>query len=324
MWVWVLFACLILIAAFLILLRFIKVSTKWNRSPVCLVGKTAIVTGANCGIGFYTAQDLATRGARVILACRSKARAEEARRQIIQATHNQNVHVRIVDFASLKSVREFAKEINSSEERLDILVNNAGAIIFEDDITEDGLSRSMQVNHFGQFLLTVLLIDLLKKSKPSRIVHVSSSSVSHGQIHLDNLNYFSNSRIARLTFSNYGQSKLCNLSTTNELAKRLRGSGITVNSLDPGAVQTEITRDLNIITQKLYQYLASFFKNSEEGAQTSIYLATSDDVQDVTGKYFYNCALSEMPSTAIDSSVNRKVWEKSAELVQLPKKESTL
>ncbi|KAB0799021.1 hypothetical protein PPYR_07726 [Photinus pyralis] len=324
MWVYFLFSCLTLTAAVLIRLKVIKVRTRWDRSPTCLVGKTAIVTGANCGLGFYTAQDLAKRGARVILACRSRERAEAARRQIVRATHNQNVHVRIVDFASLKSVREFAKEINSSEERLDILVNNAGALIFEDDVTEDGLSKFMQVNHFGPFLLTELLIDLLKKSKPSRIVYVSSSSVTHGQIHLDNLNYSANSRIARLTFSNYANSKLCHLATTNELAKRLRGSGITVNSLDPGTVRTEVTRNLNIMTQGLFRILASFFKISEEGAQTSIYLAVSDDVQDVTGKYFYNCALSEMPSTAIDSTLNRKVWEKSAELVHLTHTESTL
>ncbi|KAK5643739.1 hypothetical protein RI129_007584 [Pyrocoelia pectoralis] len=327
MWEYFLYVCLlclILIVLECVILRLIKLNTKWDRSTACLVGKTAIVTGANTGIGFYTAQEFAKRGARVILACRSATKGEEAKKKIVEATHNENVHVRIVDFESLKSVREFARGINKSEERLDILVNNAGAVIFKNEITVDGLSKSMQVNHFGPFLLTLLLIDLLKRSRPSRIVNVSSTKTRGGRIHINNLNYYSDSYRSRLTFSNYANAKLCHLSFSNELGKRLRPSGVIVNSLHPGTVQTDITRDFSSVIQQMYKALSYFFKNSEEGAQTTIYVALSKDTKDVVGKFFYNCGRIKMPTTARNSIVAKQLWEKSMELVQLKETECPL
>jgi NAD(P)-dependent dehydrogenase (short-subunit alcohol dehydrogenase family) len=137
---------------------YLKLTTKWARSPTCLLGKTVIVTGSNIGIGFYTAVDFAKRGARVILACRDYKKGESAREEIIKRTDNPNVFLKIVDMSSFESVRAFAQEINKTEDRLDILVNNAGMAIVDDEKTKDGHLMAMQVNYFSLFLLTNLLL----------------------------------------------------------------------------------------------------------------------------------------------------------------------
>ncbi|KAF5302798.1 hypothetical protein FQA39_LY01978 [Lamprigera yunnana] len=285
--------CYVLIFILIIIVANVlfKLSIRWDRSYTCLLGKTALVTGANSGIGFYTAKDFAKRGAKVILACRDRGRAEEARRKIIEDTDNANVHVRLVDFSSLRSVREFAKRINKEEERLDILVNNAGTLLFTNETTEDGLNSLMQINHFGPFLLTLLLINLLKKSTPSRIVNVSSNTAYIGKVNIQNLNYFSENLKARLIFTNYGNTKLCNILFTNELARRLSGSGVTTNSLHPGMVMTNIGHDVSNIVKVFYWWTYIFLITSEAGAQTSIYVAVSKECENITGQFFINCKI---------------------------------
>ncbi|KAF2897600.1 hypothetical protein ILUMI_08569 [Ignelater luminosus] len=302
---------------------FLKLTTGWDRSPTCLVGKTAIITGANSGIGFYTAQDFAKRGARVILACRNRQKAEEAKFKIIEATGNPNVVVRIVDLSSLASVRAFAKEINETETRLDILVNNAGLGGMEHQLTADGLSLIMQSNHFGPFLLTHLLTELLKKCAPSRVVNVSSKAADYGKLDLNNLNgppdsYFTKSR-------DYANTKLCNILFTAELARRLKGSGVETYVIQPGLVKTEILQHLPLINRLAVQALASItHKNGEEGAQTSIYASVSKDVIGKSGEYFGECKKWRMPSAAKNKELARKLWEKSEELVQLTHQERQL
>lgn len=302
----------------------IKLSTVWDKSPTCLVGKTAIVTGANTGIGFYTAQDFAKRGAKVILACRDRGRAESAKKKIIETTDNLNVHVRIVDLSSLQSVRDFAEHIRREEDRLDILVNNAGVLLFDDIITPDGLSLSMQVNHFGPFLLTLLLVGLLKKSAPSRIVNVSSASAFWAKLKVNNLNHFSLNPFAKLTVFNYANTKLCNILFTNELARRLRGSGVTVNSLHPGAVYTEINRNCGKFFLEFGKFLRYLLKTSEEGSQTTIYVAVSKDLTNVSGEYFDCCKISRMPSSAQDVELAKKIWVDSEKFVNLSDEEQIL
>ncbi|KAF5302797.1 hypothetical protein FQA39_LY01977 [Lamprigera yunnana] len=296
----------------------------WDKSPTCLIGKTAIVTGANCGIGFYTAQDFAKRGAKVILACRDECRAEEARKRIIHATDNINVHTRIVDFSSLQSVRNFANRINKEEERLDILVNNAGALLFNDETTEDGLNKLMQVNYFGPFLLTILLLGLLKKSKPSRIVNVSSRAAHFAKLDTQNLNYFCTNLLEKLTMFNYANTKLCNVLFTNELARRLQGSGVSANSLHPGVIVTNIGRNINFDLTFFTSRVLFLFKTAEHGAQTSIYVAVSKDIKNVTGEYFDDCSIGWMPSAARDKKLAIRVWEESERLVKLTKEEKVL
>ncbi|KAF2897601.1 hypothetical protein ILUMI_08570 [Ignelater luminosus] len=296
----------------------------WDRSSTCLVGKTAIVTGSNSGIGFYTAQDFAKRGARVILACRDSKRAEEARSKIVEATGNPNVVVRILDLGSLDSIRAFAKEINETEERLDILVNNAGVAGFEHQLTADGLSLTMQINHFGPFLLTYLLIGLLKKSAPSRVVNVSSDAAMIAKLDLENLNGPPNAFLTKTV--DYANSKLCNILFTNELALRLEGSGVETYSIHPGAVKTEFFKNMSsTASRKVFETAAKmFYKTAEEGAQTSIYASVSKDVIGKSGEYFADCKKNRKPRAARDKELAKKLWEKSEEFVKLTAEERQL
>ncbi|KAF2885832.1 hypothetical protein ILUMI_20341 [Ignelater luminosus] len=302
---------------------FLKLTTGWDRSPTCLVGKTAIVTGANSGIGFYTAQDFAKRGAKVILACRNQKRAEEARSKIVEATGNPNVIVKILDQGSLASVRAFAKEINETEEKIDILVNNAGLGGIEHQISADGLSLIMQTNYFGPFLLTHLLIDLLKKSAPSRIVNVASDAAHFANLNINDLNgipdaYFSKS-------VDYSNTKLCNILFTNELARRLKGSGVETYSIHPGAVETNFFDNFPPNAKRVFKVVAAvFYKTTEEGAQTSIYASVSKDVVGKSGTYFADCKRGWMPRAAKDQELSRKLWEKSVEFVKLTEEERQL
>ncbi|XP_019627807.1 PREDICTED: retinol dehydrogenase 12-like [Branchiostoma belcheri] len=214
------------------------------RSDVRLNGKTAIVTGANTGIGKATALELADRGARVILACRNMAKAKKAASDIRQATGNGNVVAWKLDLASLTSVRAFAGHINTEEERLDILVNNAGVMWCPQQQTEDGFELQFGVNHLGHFLLTNLLLDKLKASAPSRVVTVSAVGHKSAHIVFGNLN-------AEKSYSPYQanfQSKLANALFSRELAKRTSdfpvGTGVSAFSVDPGPVRTELARHM--------------------------------------------------------------------------------
>ncbi|KAI4462304.1 phosphatidylinositol-glycan biosynthesis class f protein-related [Holotrichia oblita] len=320
-------ACLIcglfLIASALIALKlYIKLTAKRNNSYVCLVGKTAIVTGANTGLGYVTALDLAKRGARVILACRNKDRAGKAMRKIIAATANEDVVYKLVDFASLQSVRNFSKDINENEDRLDILVNNAGIGVQNEDFTSDGIQTILEVNHVSGFLLTHLLIDKLKKSAPSRIVMVSSLMAKYSSLNLKTIDDLNTLAAANQFFGLYKNSKLCNLLFTIEMAKRLEGTGITINATHPGAAYTDIMNNAGETTRFIFNTIASLmYQTAEEGAQTQIYVAVANEVAQMNGEYFGNCARIEMYETAKDPELARKIWEKSEELAKLENNE---
>ncbi|XP_063238022.1 retinol dehydrogenase 14-like [Bacillus rossius redtenbacheri] len=293
---------------------YMKLTTGTCKSKRRLDGKTVIVTGANIGIGKETARDLAARGARVIMACRDMSRAKQARDDIVAATGNQEVVTRQLDLSSFCSVRRFVGEVLASESRLDVLINNAGVGGVGRKITKNGLLLGMQTNHYGHFLLTVLLIDLLKKSAPSRIVTVSSILHRYYSFDLDNLNaekFFGDTRI-------YSNSKLANILMSNELARRLEAAGVTSNSLHPGAVETAIFRHMPFhLKSATWLVMKLFFKTAVEGAQTSIYLAVSEEVEGVTGKYFADCKEAKPSSVATDAGLAKRLWEKSEEIVQL-------
>ncbi|XP_022915057.2 retinol dehydrogenase 14-like [Onthophagus taurus] len=302
---------------------YLKLRTKKTDSYTCLNGKTAIVTGANTGIGYVTALDFACRGARVILGCRNKEKAEEACEKIKKETGNDNVVYKLLNMTSLQSVRDFAKDINENEDRLDILVNNAGAGGLGNHVTEDGLQITIQVNHLSGFLLTHLLIEKLKKSAPSRIVNVSSIGAKFAKINIDALNMFPQDvGPARADTRLYGVSKLCNIYFTTELAKKLDGSGVTVNALHPGAVLTDIFRRMPKLMKTIVMAFAKpYFKTPEEGARTSIHVATSRSVQHITGQLFDNCQQIELYDSAKDAEIAKKLWTKSEELVKLKREE---
>ncbi|KAJ3643648.1 hypothetical protein Zmor_026347 [Zophobas morio] len=304
----------VLVIAFKI---YMKVTTGWCRSHTCLVGKTAIVTGANTGIGYDTALDFAKRGARVILACRDEGRAEEARVRIVEETGNKNIVVQLINMSSFESVRGFAKKINETEERLDILVNNAGAGGIGDKRSTDGHVLLMQINYLSAFLLTNLLIGLLKKTKGSRVVNVSSIAAKYAR----------NFEVADVDkfpgiYSVYNYSKLCNILFTIELAKRLDGIETTTYSLHPGAVKTEIFRHAKGTSKFILNFLKNlFFKTSEEGAQTTIYCSVAKDIEKYNGAHFEDC--QEVPAyiTTRVPGLSKKLWDLTKDIVELKPEE---
>ncbi|XP_049824178.1 retinol dehydrogenase 11 [Aethina tumida] len=295
---------------------YIKLTTGWCRSQTCLVGKTAIVTGANTGIGYETALDFAKRGATVILACRNQTRAEAAAEKIILETGNKNVIVKIIDMEDLDSVRAFAKDINATFNKLDILVNNAGAGLLEDErIGPNKLQKTILINHYGPFLLTNLLLNLLKKSGPSRIVNVASMAAKRAKLDLDDLNAYPGNAV-------YGNSKLMNILFTIELANKLNGTEVTTYSLHPGIIETEFFRNLKGWYKVPVQLIISnFFKNATEGAQTTIYCSVQRGIEKLSGEHFEDCHLVQRYATAQDPSAPKRLWEKSEEMVGLTAEE---
>ncbi|XP_047474832.1 retinol dehydrogenase 13-like isoform X1 [Penaeus chinensis] len=284
-----------------------------------LDGKTAIITGASAGIGKETARDFAGRGARVILACRNVDKAQKVANEIIADTGNQQVYVRHVDTSDMSSVRKFAYGVLSSESSLHILINNAGIPGYTTKkLTPEGLELAMATNHFGHFLLTNLLLDLLKASAPSRVVNVTSNAhwMCH---HLDtnDLNY--NWRPFPGWLPSYGQSKLANILFTLELCRRVRGTGVTTNSVHPGVVNTEIFGKEGWKIVNLPAILAAWIMAKDEklGAQPVIYLAVSEEVDNVSGKYFVDCKEAPSSTLAQDPILARRLWDASENLVDL-------
>ncbi|XP_059185170.1 retinol dehydrogenase 12 [Centropristis striata] len=258
---------------------------RWDprACPVRLQGKTCIVTGANTGVGKFIALDFARRGARVILACRSKTRGTDALEEIREKTGNADVHLRLVDLMSQDSVREFCKGILEEEKALHILVNNAGVSGLPRQITKDGFEASYATNVLGPFLLTNLLLDLMKRSSPARIVNLSSVNHRKGVV---DFAHFHGEKLIYHMDSVYNNTKLHNVILTNELARRLEGTGVTANSVHPGVVMTEVMRHYPFIFRLLFNIIGFFFfKSAEEGAFSSIYCALSEDMEGITGKY---------------------------------------
>ncbi|KAK3774917.1 hypothetical protein RRG08_007274 [Elysia crispata] len=277
------------------------------RGKERITGKTVIITGANTGIGKETAEDLARRGGRLILACRDVTKGNNAVQEIIRETGNNNVFCWELDLSSFKSIRKFAEKFNESEPRLDILINNAGIMMCPRMLSKDGLEMQLGVNHFGHFLLTNLLLDKLKSSSPSRIVILSSIAHLHGSINFDDLN--SEKSYGRIAA--YGQSKLANILHALELAKRLKGTGVTANSLHPGAVDTELARHsvTGIFRLLLTPLYSVFVKSPLQGAQTSIRLAVDPALETVSGKYFSDCKETKTSAAAQDVAAAKRLWE---------------
>lgn len=287
------------------------------RSKVRLDGKTVLITGANTGIGKETALDMANRGARVILACRDMTRARLAADEIRQKSGNGNVVVKKLDLASLQSVRDLAKDVQENEKRLDILINNAGIMMCPKWKTEDGFEMQFGVNHLGHFLLTNCLLDLLKKSAPSRIVIVSSLAHEKGHIQFDDINLDKDYSREE----SYRQSKLANVLFCRELAERLQGTGVTVYSLHPGVIRTELGRHLfptlALWKRMILMPFMMLIKSPWEGAQTTIYCAVDESLANVSGLYYSDCAPKTAAPQAQDDDAAKKLWDLSASMVGL-------
>ncbi|XP_039217695.1 dehydrogenase/reductase SDR family member 13-like [Crotalus tigris] len=295
------------------LLYYTLVAATRCRNAVSLRGKTVLITGANTGIGKATAVDLARRGARVILACRDKARGESAVRDIRRESGNSEVILMILDLANLNSVRTFAQTFLKSEPRLDILINNAG--VFKDGQTTDGFDLGFQVNHLAHFLLTHLLLDRLKRCAPSRVVFMSSSAHSSGKIDFQTIHKPVEGMWQAL--QSYSNSKLANILHTLELANRLEGTNVTCYVVHPGIVKTEIGRSCPHWLPWLLWFMKLFFRDSDSGAQTTIYCATEEGIERLSGRYFVDCQPKVPSPQARDDQLAKKLWEFSERLLGL-------
>jgi retinol dehydrogenase-12 len=284
-----------------------------THSKESMYGKTCMVTGATSGIGAVTAQALAQQGATVIVVGRSPDKCTATVNQIKDQTGNPAVEFMVADLSAQKEIRQLAHQFKSRHQRLDVLVNNAGAIFLRRQETVDGLEMTFALNHLSYFLLTNLLLDTIKASAPARIVNVSSRAHRGAQIHFDDLQ-------GRSSYSGqraYGQSKLANVLFTYELARRLEGAGITVNALHPGVVASNFAMNNGSIVSlfmRLFHWIAI---SPEKGAQTSIYLATSPDVEGVTGKYFVDKKAVPSSPASYDQADAKRLWQVSAELTGL-------
>ncbi|XP_066550910.1 retinol dehydrogenase 12 isoform X2 [Amia ocellicauda] len=278
------------------------------KSNARLDGRTVVITGANTGIGKETARDLASRGARVVIACRDVARGEATAAEIRSETGNQQVVVKDLDLANTRSIKSFVEGFLKDEKQLHILINNAGVMMCPYSKTADGFEMQFGVNHLGHFLLTHLLMERLKQSAPSRIIIVSSLAHNMGRIKFDDLQ----SERSYDSGLAYCQSKLANVMFTRELAKRLQG--VTVNSVHPGSVRSELVRHSTMMAL-VFRLFSFFIKTPREGAQTSVYCAVAEELESVTGKHFSDCSPAFVAPQGRNEEVAKRLWDVSCDLL---------
>ena len=284
-----------------------------NSTVGMLQGRVCLITGANSGIGKATALGLARLGATVVLACRDSERGDVARRDIIEETENPEASVGQVDLASLESVRSFAKAFSEKFPHLHVLVNNAGIYQSRRIVTEDGFESTFAINHLAHFLLTNLLLESLKGSAPSRIVNVTSEAHRTGHVNFDDLQ----GERRYWGMKSYPQSKLANVLFTYELARRLKGTEVTANCVHPGTVRTNFGRNSGGFMALAVRIFAPFMLSPEDGAKTVVWLASSPEVEHVTGMYFEKQSERKSTKESYDLNVARRLWEVSSELTGL-------
>jgi retinol dehydrogenase-14 len=277
----------------------------WKMENRTMNEKICLVTGANSGIGKVTAKALAAGGATVIMVCRNRDKGEAARDEIIRVTRNENVSLVIADFSDLSQIRRLAAGVKAKYPRLHALVNNAGAYNSDRKLTVDGYETTFEVNHLGYFMLTVELLDLLKSSAPARVVNVSSEAHRSARINFDDLNL----EKGYGGWKAYGQSKLANVLFTYELSRRLKGSGVTANCMHPGVVGTDLFNKIGGFAGKFMRLFAPFMRTPEKGADTVIWLASSPEVEGITGKYFVDRKERTTNPESYDTAIAARLWE---------------
>jgi len=268
-----------------------------------------MVTGANSGIGEQVALALAGMGSSIVMVCRDPAKGNVSKKGIIEKTGNQSVELMIADLSSLASVRELADAFKRTHDRLHILVNNAGLILGKRIVTKDNLEETFEVNYLSHFLLTMLLLDTLKASAPSRIVNVSSGAHYSGKMDFDDLQEEKNYGAMR----SYCQSKLAQVLFTRELAKKLEGTGVTVNAVHPGAVRTKWGDEGGALGVGI-KLARPFMLSPEKGAETPIYVASSPEVAGITGKYWEKKKEKTSSKESYDENEARLLWVVSTKL----------
>jgi NAD(P)-dependent dehydrogenase (short-subunit alcohol dehydrogenase family) len=276
--------------------------------------KVCLITGATSGLGKATVTGLANMGASVVMVGRDRGRGEAALAEIKEKSANASVDLMLADLSSQEDIRRLADNFKEAYPQLDVLVNNAGVIRSKRITTADGLETTFAVNHLAPYLLTNLLLDVLKANAPSRIVNVASGDHKNGTIDFDDLQGEKGYKGARA----YSQSKLANVLFTYELARRLEGTGVSANCLHPGVVGTNLGSGVTGALGFTVRALTPLMKSPEKGAETSVYLASSPEVEGSSGGYFVKKAEARSSDVSHDQRIARRLWEVSAELTNLP------
>lgn len=276
-------------------------------------GKTVVITGANSGVGFATAVALARMGARIVMVCRDARRGADAQAAIADVATEATPELLLADMSSQQSVRSLAEELRRQVPKIDVLINNAAGIFAERGLTVDGIERTFATNHLGPFLLTNLMLDLIKAGGGGRIVNVAAESPIKA-LDFDNLQ--GEKRYGFLDA--YFRSKLENVIFTIELARRLEGSGVTVTSMSPGPTKTRFGDNMTGLPALFPFILKKLFPGPETGARTLIYLASSPEVEGVSGRFFFRQRARRTKPVTLDPEVAARLWQISAHLVGLP------
>jgi NAD(P)-dependent dehydrogenase (short-subunit alcohol dehydrogenase family) len=274
-------------------------------------GKTVLITGTNTGIGRATALALAGMGAEIVMLCRNQESGQKAMEEIKKESGNPDIDLLVADLSLQADVRRAAAEFTARYAKLHILINNAGVILPHRLVTGDGLECTLAVNYLAPFLLTNLLLDSLKAAAPARIINVASGV----QMAIDFADLQGEKRYSSLRA--YGKSKTALILHTYELARRLSGTGVTANCLHPGDVRTDIFRHYTGLFKIILSISGPLMRSPKKGAQTPVYLASSPEVENVTGQYFVNCRPVKSSASTYDESAARRLWDIGAELIKL-------
>jgi retinol dehydrogenase-12 len=280
-----------------------------------MTGRTCLITGATSGIGRAAAMALAGMGASLVLVGRNRERGEAVVAEIERATGNPDVALLLADLSSQAAVRQLAREFLAAGRPLHVLLNNAGVVNLRRETSVDGIEATFAVNHLAYFLLTLLLIPRLKESAPARIVNVASDAHAQagGRLDFEDLESRKSYSVMRV----YGKSKLANILLTRELARRLEGTGVTANCLHPGFVGSNFAKNNGAIASLVMTLLRPFARTPEKGAETAVYLASSPEVEGVSGKYFVDRRPRQPKEFAQSDDDARRLWEVSERMCGL-------
>ena len=277
-------------------------------------GKVVIVTGSNSGIGRETALALAEKGATVVSVVRNQEMGQQACETIVTETGNESVDMMLCDLSSMSTIRKFAEEFKNRYDRLDVLINNAGAVFSKKQVTDEGFELTLAVNYLAPFLLTHELLTLLKASTPSRVINLSSGLASRAELNLDDLQSESGFKSRKV----YSGAKLMIEMFTYELARRLEGTGVSINVVRPGFVATNLGRSSGSLSSRvMFGMMKPFQLSPKEGAETSVYVASSPEVEGVTGKCFSKCKVTTTSEISYDVEKQKLLWDMTSEILGL-------
>ena len=280
---------------------------------ISMKGKTVIITGASSGIGLEASLGLAKLGARVVMVARDKKRGADAVSYVKSTGGNKAIDLLLCDMSSLKNVRKLAADIKKKYKKIDVLLNNAGGVFGKRAVTADGFEWTFGVNHLAPFLLTNLLLPVLKKSGNARVI--ATASLAHYMGHMDFDDIMGEKKYSEMKA--YAQSKLANVLFAAELARKLKATKVTSNSLHPGVVATKFGVTAGPANNFFYRVFGFLMETPAQGARTSIYAASSPELEGVTGKYLSACKITKPSAEAVNENVAKKLWDLSAKLVKL-------